>query len=128
VRRHPELSAIQTIRAIQEAELQYQSTYPDIGYTCSHSALMGDPKSGPPTPEAAQILRSSIYDANGISNGYIFRITGCTKNSMNRATSYLITAVPQTPGETGNRGFCSDQSGRLKTDPTGGTHCIQDIF
>src|SRR6185312_2789760 len=49
-------SAINSVRAIGSAELQYNSAYPANGFACSLTALGGDPKSGAPTPQAAQLL------------------------------------------------------------------------
>src|SRR6202453_4031953 len=50
------LSAMQSIRAVQQAEMQYSSTYPTNGYACTVAALGGDASSGAPSPAAAQIL------------------------------------------------------------------------
>ena len=48
-------------------------------------------------------------------------------NGTDRITGYQVTAVPQTVGKTGDRGFCSDQFGTIKADPAGGTNCTQAI-
>jgi type IV pilus assembly protein PilA len=123
-----ETSAIQSVRAISQAELQYESTFPSSGYSCSLAALGGDPKAGPPTPTASQMLQGDL--SSGIKSGYIFTIGNCTKvnlNSVDRITGYQVTAVPQTVGQTGNRGFCSDQFGTIKADPAGGTNCTQNL-
>jgi type II secretory pathway pseudopilin PulG len=48
-----DLSAQQAIRAIHEAEIQYQSTYPSSGFACTLPALGGQPASGAPSPVAA---------------------------------------------------------------------------
>jgi type IV pilus assembly protein PilA len=32
-----------------------------------------------------------------------------------------------TVGKTGNRGFCSDDTGVIKQDPAGGTNCTQNV-
>ena len=50
-----------------------------------------------------------------------------TVNGADRFNSYAITAVPQTVGKTGDRGFCSDQTGIIKYDPAGGTNCTQNL-
>jgi type IV pilus assembly protein PilA len=66
----------------------------------------------------------------GIKDGYIFNITNCTKvtvNNTDRVTSYTLTAVPATPGKTGDRGFCIESGGAIKMDPTGGTNCTQMV-
>lgn len=46
---------------------------------------------------------------------------------MDRVTGYQITAVPQTLGKTGDRSFCSDESGQIKYDPKGGSNCTQNL-
>jgi len=88
--------------------------------------LGGDPSSGAPSPTGAQLLQADI--TSGYKSGYIFTLTNCTKvtvNGMDRNTSYTVTAVPQKVGTTGNLGFCSDQFGTIKSDPTGGANCTQ---
>lgn len=123
-----ETSAIASIRAINMAESQYESTYPANGYACALTALGGDPKSGTPSPTNAQVLQIDL--ASGIKSGYNFSISNCTKvnnNGTDRITGYTLTAVPLTVGQTGNRSFCSDQFGAIKYDPTGGTNCVQNL-
>jgi type IV pilus assembly protein PilA len=121
-----DLSAIQSIRAIQQAEMQYESTYPSNGYACSLPALGGDPSAGAPSPTGAQMLQGDL--TSGFKSGYVFTIANCTKvtiNSTDRFTGYTVIAVPQTVGKTGDRGFCSDQFGTIKADPAGGSNCTQ---
>src|SRR5580658_10342007 len=55
VPRNNDLSAIQSVHAIQIAQSQYADTYPSIGFACSLKALGGDRTSGPASPSAAQI-------------------------------------------------------------------------
>jgi type IV pilus assembly protein PilA len=123
-----ELAATKSMRAIQEAELMYSENYPSHGYACSLRALGGDPNAGPPTADAAQLLPGDL--ASGFKSGYIFTISNCTKVSLSgteRVTGYRLTAIPQTPGKTGSRGFCSDEYGAIKYDPMGGTQCVQPL-
>ncbi|KAA6459031.1 prepilin-type N-terminal cleavage/methylation domain-containing protein [Acidobacteria bacterium AB60] len=123
-----ETSAIASIKAINMAQSQYESTYPANGYACSLTALGGDPKSGAPSPTNAQVLQTDL--ATGIKSGYSFAIGNCTKvnnNGTDRITGYSVTATPLTVGQTGNRTFCSDQFGAIKYDPTGGTNCTQNL-
>lgn len=119
-----ETSALQSLRAVQEAETQYSATFPQDGYACSLAALGGESKSGPPTPQAAQLLPDDL--ASGEKSGYTFKITNCTKTTVNNHdmyTGYEVTAVPQDVGKTGHRGFCLDMAGNIKADPKGGTNC-----
>jgi type IV pilus assembly protein PilA len=124
-----ETSALASLRAIQAAEVQYQTNFPANGFACSISVLGGSSSSGPPSSQAAQMLQSSL--AAGQKDGYTFNITNCTKttgtNNQDMFTSYEVTATPQTVGKTGHRGFCMDMSGEIKADPAGGTNCTIPI-
>lgn len=119
-----ETSALQSLRAIQEAETQYSATYPQDGYACSLTALGGEGQTTAPTAQSAQLLPNDL--ASGEKSGYSFKITNCTKTTVNNHdmyTSYEVTAVPQAIGKTGHRGFCLDMAGNIKADPAGGTNC-----
>lgn len=123
-----ETSAINSVQVINKAEIQYESSFPTNGYACQLSALGGDPSSGAPSATSAQILQQDL--ATGYKSGYIFTVGNCTKvtiNGQDRFTGYTITAVPETVGKTGDRGFCTDQFGTIKSDPAGGTNCVQPL-
>jgi type IV pilus assembly protein PilA len=123
-----ETSAKKSLQTIEQAEMQYETTFPANGYACSLASLGGDPSAGPPTATAAQMLQPDL--ASGVKAGYIFNITNCQKvtvNGSDRFTGYQVTAVPETVGKTGDRGFCTDQFGVLKLDPAGGTNCTQPV-
>jgi type IV pilus assembly protein PilA len=123
-----ELSAQKSLQTIEQAESMYESTYPTNGFACSLSALGGEPNAGPPSPTAAGVINGEL--TTGIKSGYIFNITNCTKvtvNNADRITSYTATAVPATPGKTGDRGFCLDSGGAMRADPAGGTNCTQMV-
>jgi type IV pilus assembly protein PilA len=123
-----EISAQQSLRAIQQAQMQFESTYPTNGYACSLPSLGGDPKSGAPSATGAQLLQGDL--TSGIKSGYIFTISNCTKVNLNgtdRITGYQVTGVPETVGKTGDRGFCSDEFGTIKFDPAGGSNCAQNL-
>ncbi len=119
---------MQSLRTIGQAELQYNSAYPANGFSCSLAALGGDPKSGAPTAQSAQLITPDL--ATGQKAGYTFAITNCTKvtvNNQDMYTSYEITAVPNSIGKTGDRGFCTDENSTIRYDPAGGTNCTQPI-
>jgi type IV pilus assembly protein PilA len=127
-KRADDLSAIKSVQAIQQAEMQYESTYPANGYSCTLAGLGGDPAAGAPSPQGAQLLQGDL--TSGFKQGYTFAISNCSKvtvNSTDRFTGYTVTAIPQTVGKTGDRGFCSDQFGTIKVDPAGGTNCTQPL-
>jgi type IV pilus assembly protein PilA len=119
-----ETSAIQSLRAIYQAQIQYQTNFPANGFAPSLSMLGGSAASGAPTAQSAQVLESDL--AGGQKSGYTFSIVNPTKvtvNNQDMYTGYEATAVPQAVGKTGHRGFCIDQAGEIKADPAGGTNC-----
>ena len=123
-----ETSAIQSLRAIYQAQIQYQTSFPANGFACSLPALGGNASAGPPSPQAAQVLQGEL--AQGQKSGYTFNIVNCTKvtvNNQDMYTSYEVTAVPQAVGKSGHKGFCIDQAGEIKADLSGGTNCTQSI-
>jgi prepilin-type N-terminal cleavage/methylation domain-containing protein len=63
-----ETSAIQSLRTIGQAELQYNSAFPANGFSCSLPTLGGDPKSGAPTSQAAQLITPDL--STGQKAGY----------------------------------------------------------
>lgn len=123
-----ETSAIQSLRAIYQAEIQYQTNYPANGFSCSLAQLGGNASSGAPNPQNAQLLQSDL--SSGQKSGYTFNIVNCQKTTVNNQdmyTAFEATAVPQSVGKTGHRGFCIDMSGEIRSDPSGGTNCTVPI-
>jgi type IV pilus assembly protein PilA len=123
-----ETSAIQSVRTIVQAQLQYNSMYPANGFSCSLAQLGGDPKSGAPSAQSAQLIAPDL--SSGSKGGYAFALTNCNKvtvNNQDMYTSYEVTAVPLSIGKSGDRGFCSDENNRITFDPAGGTNCTQPI-
>ncbi|ADW68616.1 prepilin-type N-terminal cleavage/methylation domain-containing protein [Granulicella tundricola] len=123
-----ETSAIASVKAIGQAELSYNSAYPQNGFSCSLASMGGVPGSGAPSAQAAQILDPTL--AAGQKQGYTFNITNCTKvtvNNQDMFTGYEITAVPTSIGRSGDRGFCMDENNIMKTDAAGGTNCTTTL-
>jgi type IV pilus assembly protein PilA len=123
-----ETAALEELGTIYSAQIQYQTDYPGNGFSCNLTQLGGDPKAGAPSPQAAQLIPGDL--ASGYKSGYLFTITNCTKVNVNNQdvyTSFEVTAVPQAVGKTGHRGFCMDQTGEKRSDPSGGVNCTQPI-
>ena len=119
-------SAFASLRVLNAAEEEYNSTYPKYGFACSLAALGGGPASGAPTPEAAQIIGDDL--TTGHKAGYTFVISDCTKTTVDNHDQFLtykITAVPDRVGHTGNLGYCTDEKMEIKFDPKGGTNCTE---
>jgi type IV pilus assembly protein PilA len=123
-----ETSAMASLRAIYQAQIQYQTNYPGNGFACSLSTLGGSASAGPPSATSAQVLDTGL--AAGQKSGYTFNIVNCTKvtvNNQDMYTGYEATAVPQAVGKTGHSGFCIDQQGEIKKDLSGGTNCTSAV-
>ena len=118
-----EASAVGSIRTLNTAEVTYASTYPDLGFTCTLGNM------GPPAGSAAATSTTAgLVDgvlASGTKSGYSFLLTGCTAaGSTSINVTYQSQGTPIAPGQTGQRAFCSDQSGVIKYDGGGsGTTC-----
>jgi hypothetical protein len=68
--------------------------------------------------------RSDVYGARmnllkGKWSGYRFEIRGCTRGNDGRFSHYQVSAIPITPGVTGVRAFCTDDSGNVFYDLNG---------
>jgi type IV pilus assembly protein PilA len=118
-----EPTAIQSIKNINVAEAAYHLNYPQHGFACSLPALAQSDRTPPDTPPPIDDKLLTTVKA-----GYTFKITCGAKtivDSMEQYSRYTITAVPNKVGQTGHRGFCSDQDGNITFDPKGGTACTQ---
>jgi type IV pilus assembly protein PilA len=119
-------SAIASLRMLNQMEGEYNSNYPQHGFACSLTALAGKTDSGPPTPEAAQLIPDDL--AGGNKAGYTFTISNCNKTTVNNQdqyNTYQITAVPNSVGHSGDNGYCTDENAQIRFDPKGGTNCTE---
>jgi len=109
-----EASAVGALRTINTAEVTYQSTYPDVGFTCVFVQL--GPGNGTPSSTSAGLIDATL--ASQDKSGYHFSTVGASScQSVNGIQiTYQFGAKPQTPGQTGQRYFCSDQSGVIQYD------------
>ena len=113
-----ESSAVGSLRTINTAEITYTTTYPSAGFTCTLSVL-APPSGGASTSStAAGLIDSNL--AAGSKSGYNFTSGGTCSTS-----AYSWNADPQTVGTTGQRAFCTDNSGVIKYDPSGSSaNCL----
>ena len=106
-----EASAVASIKAINEAEMIYASSHPDVGFTADLATLGGTAQGG-----GEQTLDNTL--ASGRKSGYTFTYTPGEK--VNGAIrSYTVTAVPDQVGTTGNRRFYADESGQIRYNASG---------
>jgi type IV pilus assembly protein PilA len=100
-----EASAVGSIRTINTSEVTYASTYPNVGFgDLSQLGGAGGSATG------AGLLDAVL--ASGVKSGYAFAVATA---GANPATTYTVNGDPQN-SQTGQRHFCSDQSGVIRYD------------
>lgn len=101
-----EASAVGSVSTINVAQVSYAATHQQEGFTCSLTDLGN-----------AGLLDSML--ASGTQSGYRYELVACDGTPVQH---YTILATPMTPGTTGQRTFCSDESAVIKSmgkDATG---------
>jgi len=93
-----ETAAIQAIKAIHTAEVQFQSQF---GRYAASLTELGPPASGAPNASAADLIGNDL--ANGEKQGYKFTVAAMPGG-------YSVNAVPVAYGSSGSRSFYSDQT------------------
>jgi prepilin-type N-terminal cleavage/methylation domain-containing protein len=111
-----ESSAVGSVRTINTAEVTYSSAW-GVGYGAALSNL-GD---GGVTPCAASSTTACLIDgvlASGTKSGYTFAAAGTlATNGVNNG--FEVNATPAAVGTTGQRAFCSDQTGVIRFQVSG---------
>jgi prepilin-type N-terminal cleavage/methylation domain-containing protein len=107
-----EASAVGSLRSVNTAEVTYSSTFPDSGYAPNLGNLGGTIAQCAP-PNIASLATACLLDAvlsAGSKSGYTFTAVGGNPvKGVN--TTFVSSGTPNVVGQTGNRGFGSDQSG-----------------
>ncbi len=118
-----EASAISSLRQVNTAQTTYSINYPTIGFADTLTKLAEPPPGTPVSPNSAGMLDWVLGCAAQPcgKSGYSFTVIAAPGAPI--ITSYTATAVPVLPGQTGVRGFCSDQLTVIRIDPAGGTAC-----
>ena len=112
-----EASAVGSIRAISQAEVQYEAAH---GGFADSLANLGGADPCTKSPATACLLDQSL--AGGVKSGYVFAATGSNRVSGGN-TSYVAGAAPESYDRTGKRRFCSTEKNVIRADPnpTGST-------
>jgi type IV pilus assembly protein PilA len=109
-----EASAVGSIRTINTSEVTYSSTW-GIGYGAALSNIGG--AVGCTASSTTACLIDPVLSA-GAKSGYTFAAVG-NSSSGGQLNGYEVNGTPTTPGTTGTRAFCSDQSGVIRYNTTG---------
>ncbi|HKN74866.1 MAG TPA: prepilin-type N-terminal cleavage/methylation domain-containing protein [Candidatus Acidoferrum sp.] len=108
-----EASAVSSVRMIGTAAITYSSTYVNVGYP-TNLADMGGVNPCTASSTTACLLDENI--AAGTKSGYTIVWTG---DGATPSVAYTVTAAPVIVGGSGQRMFCSDQTGVIRFDPSG---------
>jgi type IV pilus assembly protein PilA len=109
-----ETAAVGALKALTESSVMYSNSYGGFPRSISNLGPGGAPAS---TSVAADLIDSTL--ATGVKSGYKFTYTVLATDPAGNVVSYAITAVPVTPGSTGQKSFYTDQSGTIRVSPNG---------
>ena len=121
-----EASAVSSLHAIANAQTTYQLTYSYAGYADQLTKLANPPPGQPIDENHAGI----IYWVLGCSSqpcpksGYQFSIGSTVGTPI---SGYVAVGTPLLVGQTGRRGFCSNQASQVTYDPNGGSNCTTPL-
>jgi type IV pilus assembly protein PilA len=116
-----EASAVGSVRTIVTAEVTYYTTW-GTGFATTIAVLGG---ANPCTAAATGACLIDPVLAAGNKSGYKLAAPGGTAVG-GIVPTFAVSAVPQTVGQTGQRAFCSDESGVVRFDPLGTTTAATD--
>ena len=108
-----EASAVGSMRVIDGGAVTYSMTYPDVGYPPKLISLGG---AEPCAPSAVTACLIDDLLSQGSKGGYNFV---WTSDGATPSIAFLLTGTPQSVGSSGQRMYCSDQTGIIHFDPSG---------
>ena len=112
-----------SFRAVNTAEVTYNSTYPTVGFSTALVNLGGALGAAcVPSSTTACLIDSVLTNngnpANSGKSGYLFTTgVGTVAGGVN--VGYTILAVPITINQTGIRAFCAEEDAVVRVDPLG---------
>ena len=108
-----ESSAAAGTRTMTTAMIQYQTSYPEVGYAPALANLAGT-SCGSPDSSGACLIDNAIANtsAGTPKSGYFYGAFG-------NPGGFSVGAWPASPGRTGNQSFCAFEDGVVRVDPTG---------
>jgi type IV pilus assembly protein PilA len=125
-----EASAVGSVRTVVTSAVAYSSTW-GSGFP-TNLTVLGGAGAGAATCGTAGLIDAVL--AAGQKSGYNFVLTGDGKYAGGAcaasvgSNTFAVSAVPIPPiGTTGQRSFCSDESGVVRFDPTGAAAPNTDV-
>jgi type IV pilus assembly protein PilA len=108
-----EASAVGSLRMVNTAAITYSSTYVDVGFPTNLADMGGV---NPCTAAATSACLIDDTLAQGTKSGYSIAWTG---DGVTPSVAYTLTGTPLVVGSSGQRMFCTDQTGLVRYDPSG---------
>lgn len=108
-----EANAVACIRVVHTAAVTYSITYSGLGYPAL-LANLGGASPCTATPTTACLIDDVL--AHGVKDGYSYVWTG---DGLTPSVGFTLTSAPQVVGSSGQRMFCTDQTGSIYYDPSG---------
>jgi type II secretory pathway pseudopilin PulG len=102
-----ETSALASIRTINVAASAYQNQHPQNGYPATLTDMVGG--SG-----GSELIDSTL--ASGQKSGYRFQYSAEDSDGDGVRDHYSIIAVPLKTNASGERNFCSDETGVIRSE------------
>ena len=115
-----ETAAIESLAKINKAEVEYQTTYPTIGFASTLEALgpdIPDGKCREKTPAHACLIESALATAASPAHnrsGYWFAVSPTSRDAGGVITGYVAGASAGVPDKTGSRDFCSQEDAVIR--------------
>jgi|1185.fasta_scaffold942617_1 type IV pilus assembly protein PilA len=122
-----EASAANSMRAIGTAQTTYMLTYPQIGYADNLTKLGAPAGNGPVSSANAGILDFVLGCTSQPCSKHGYNFTIVNSSGSPTITSFTAAGTPVLVGQSGQRGFCIDQSNAILTDAAGGNNCTTPL-
>jgi type IV pilus assembly protein PilA len=108
-----EASAVGSLRMINTAAVTYSSTYVDVGFPPDLVDMGG---ANPCTASSTTACLLDELVSSGTKSGYSFVWVG---DGATPSVAYTANATPLVVGSSGQRMFCTDQTGVIRFDASG---------
>ena len=109
-----EASAVASLRVVNTAAITYSITFPDMGFPAQLTTIGGANPCATASSAQACLIDDTL--AQGTKSGYLFALIG---DGAVPSFSFIVTGTPQVVGGSGQRMFCTDQTGLIHYDLTG---------
>jgi len=115
-----ETAAIESLTKINKAEVEYQTTYPTIGFASTLAALgpgTPDGKCREKSPAHACLIEAGLAQAATPAHtrsGYWFAVSSTSRDAGGVVTGYVAVASAGVLNKTGSRDFCAQEDAVIR--------------